>query len=173
MTPADVQSGLIRKRHEAMLSALPLFEAINKRYSEVFGRSYKAVDAQIPKGAKTVVLAAGSTAETVRWSLSQLSNVGLIQLRMFRPFPAEQLCSMLEAEKIEKVVVIDRNCSTGMGGIFAQELRAALYGMNNPPAVHDLILAGGVDFTLPMLKRMLDSETDNNMVSQQWGVDFR
>jgi pyruvate ferredoxin oxidoreductase alpha subunit len=172
MTPADVQSGLIRKRHETMLSALALFEAINKRFSEVFGRSYKAVDAQIPKGAKTVVLAAGSTAETVRWSLPQLNDVGLIQLRMFRPFPAEQLSAILETEKIEKVVVIDRNCSTGMGGIFAQELRAALYGMHNPPAVHDLILAGGVDLTLPMLKKMLESETDNKMVSQQWGVDF-
>ena len=173
MTSADDQSELIRKRHETMFSALALFEAINKRFSEIFGRSYKAVDAQIPKGAKTVVLAAGSTAETMRWSLPQLNDVGLIQLRIFRPFPAEQLCAILEANKIEKVVVIDRNCSTGMGGIFAQELRAALYGMHNPPAVHDLILAGGVDFTLPMLKRMLDSGMDGKQVREQWGVDFR
>lgn len=74
---------------------------------------------------------------------------------------------------MERVVVIDRNCSVGMGGIFAQELRAAIYGMTNPPAVDDLILAGGVDLTVKMLENMLDSRSAESRVGQKWGTDLQ
>ncbi|MGM0689075.1 MAG: pyruvate ferredoxin oxidoreductase [Bacillota bacterium] len=172
LTTGENQLLLVKNRHESMLRAPAVFEDINKRFEEIFGRSYKPIDSVIPTGAKTVFLAAGSTSETVRWSLPQLDNAGLIQLRMFRPFPAEALCSVIEAHDIEKVIVVDRNCSTGMGGIFAQELRAALYGMEKPPVVHDMILAGGVDLTLPMLENILVSGPLENRVDEKWGVDL-
>jgi len=173
LTTGEDQMLLVRNRHATMLRAPAVFEEINRRFEEIFGRSYKVIDCLIPTGAKTVFLAAGSTSETVRWSLPKLNNAGLIQLRMFRPFPAEQLCSVLEAHDVEKVVVVDRNCSTGMGGIFAQELRSALYTMEKPPVVQDMILAGGVDLTLEMLEKMLDSGSDENSTEDRWGVDLK
>jgi pyruvate/2-oxoacid:ferredoxin oxidoreductase alpha subunit len=172
MTTGDNQLLLVRKRHEDMLKAPALFEEINSRFENIFGRSYKAVDSVIPPGAKTVIIAAGATAETVRWSLPQLKKTGLIQLRMFRPFPSDQLCALLAEHEIEKIVVVDRNCSTGMGGIFAQELKSALYGMPDRPAVHDMVLAGGVDLTTPMLINMLDSSPPESLVGQKWGVEL-
>jgi pyruvate/2-oxoacid:ferredoxin oxidoreductase alpha subunit len=46
------------------------------------------------------------------------------------------------------VAVIDRNISYGHGGIFASELKAALYGMPNPPTVFPFIIGlGGRDVT--------------------------
>lgn len=173
LTTSETQLGLIRRRHEDMLRAPALFDQINDRFAQIFGRSYKVIDSVIPPGSKTVILTVGATAETVRWCLPKLKDIGLIQLRMFRPFPAEQLGSLLKAHEVERVVVIDRNCSVGMGGIFAQELRAAIYGMTNPPAVDDLILAGGVDLTVKMLENMLDSRSVESRVGQKWGTDLQ
>ncbi len=173
LTTGDNQVKLIRNRHEAMLRAPDLFKTINSKFAETFGRSYGVIDSVIPPGAKTVILAAGATAETVRWSLPKLDNTGFIQLRMFRPFPREEICSVLETHGVEKVVVIDRNCSTGMGGIFAQELRSAVYDLNNPPAVQDIILAGGIDLTFEMLESIIKEDKYQGQVEQIWGVDLK
>lgn len=172
LSTGETQLELVRRRHLDTLKAPRLFEKINDRFEQVFGRRCKIIDTEIPPGAKTVFLAAGSTAETVRWYLPELGGAGLIQLRMFRPFPAEQLLAVFENHEIERVVVIDRNCSTGMGGIFAQELRAALYKMKKRPAVQDLVLAGGVDLTEQMLIGMLGSAPPAGRMEERWGVDL-
>ena len=55
--------------------------------------------------------------------------------------------------KAEKVAVLDRNCSFGAGGIFAQEVRAALYNAPEHPPVADFLLGfpyqavGGIGYT--------------------------
>ncbi len=173
LTTGDNQVHLIRNRHDTMLRAPEVFQRINERFKETFDRSYGVIDSVIPPGVKTVFLAAGATAETVRWSLPKLKEAGLIQLRMFRPFPGAELRSVLEAHGVEKVIVIDRNCSTGMGGIFAQELRSAIYDLKKPPAVQDIILAGGIDLTYEMLETIIREAKTEGHVEQKWGVDLK
>ncbi len=173
LTTGDNQILLVRNRHESMIKALDLFKQVNKKFEGYFARSYKAVDSVIPPGSKTVFVAAGSTVETIRWALPGLKDCGLIQLRMFRPYPAEELCAVLEAHDVERVIVVDRNCSIGMGGIFSQELKAALYNMENPPIVEDLLLAGGIDLTIDMLHRVLETTAEGKNADQKWGVDVR
>ncbi|MGM0653097.1 MAG: pyruvate ferredoxin oxidoreductase [Bacillota bacterium] len=173
LVTGEVQAELVRNRHEAMLQAPKLFKEINLRFAKTFRRSYGVIDSVIPPGAKTVIFAAGATSETARWLLPELDNTGLVQLRMFRPFPREDLCNLFEAHDIEQVVVVDRNCSTGMGGILAQELQAAVYGMEKPPAVKDLILAGGIDLTPEMLLKALRENERAEKVEYKWGVDLR
>ena len=65
---------------------------------------------------------------------------------MFRPFPVDALRQVLGAKP--KVAVVDRNCSFGASGIFAQELRAALYNAESPPRIFGYIAGlGGRDVT--------------------------
>jgi len=72
--------------------------------------------------------------------------VGLCRLRMFRPFPAEEIGKILS--KAKKVAVLDRDNSLGAGGIVAQELKAALYGAAKKPRVFEFIAGlGGKDIT--------------------------
>ncbi|MDW7739529.1 MAG: pyruvate ferredoxin oxidoreductase [Bacillota bacterium] len=173
LTAGENQHLLVRKRHEDMLKALNLLEKINEDYHKIFGRSYKAVYAEIPEGAETAVVAAGATAETVRWNLPKLTGTGLIQLRMFRPFPSDQLCKIFSDHKIKRLIVIDRNCSTGVGGIFAQEIKSAIYKMDKPPVVNDLILAGGIDLTGDMLKKVIEDSHLADKSEDKWGVDIQ
>ncbi len=153
--PGEKQLGLVRLRHQAMLRAPELFLKINERFAGYFGRQYGILEVEIPEGAKRVIVTAGAMSETVRAVLPELSGTGLIQLRMFRPFPVEQLRKIVTEKEIEELLVIDRNCSTGMGGIFAQEVRAALYGIDREPQVHNISLAGGVDLTPAMLHKIV------------------
>ncbi len=172
LSPGEVQIELVKRRHEDMLRAPAVFEEINKRYLETFGRSYKIIKASIPSGAKTAFLTAGSTAETIEWFLPELKGSGLIQLRMFRPFPVELLCNIISEHNLERIVVVDRNCSTGVGGIFAQEVKAAVYGISRPPVIQDLVLAGGVDLTKELLDKILQAYPEEGLVDQKWGVEL-
>jgi pyruvate/2-oxoacid:ferredoxin oxidoreductase alpha subunit len=173
MTPAETQHKLVRLRHETMQEAPALYEKINEEFMELFERSYSVVEPLIPEGSTTLIFAAGATAETVRWSLPELENTGMIQLRMFRPFPAALICEIIENSEVEQIVVIDRNCSSGVGGIFTQELKAAFYEQEQPPAIHELNLAGGIDLTCDMLKQMLSSLQVTEKTGQQWGGDIK
>jgi len=173
MTPAETQHRLIRQRHETMNRAPALFEKINEEFMELFGRKHGVVEPVIPEGSRTLIIAAGAMAETVKWSLPELEDTGMIKLRMFRPFPADQVCKIAASHAVEKIVVIDRNCSTGMGGIFSQELKAVFYGQPQPPVIHELNLAGGIDLTCSMLKQMLASLQVVEKSGQTWGGELK
>jgi pyruvate/2-oxoacid:ferredoxin oxidoreductase alpha subunit len=70
--------------------------------------------------------------------------VGLLKLRLFRPFPVQALRAALAG--VPEVLVLDRNHSPGCGGVLHQELRAALYGMDRAPAVRGVLAGvGGVN----------------------------
>jgi pyruvate/2-oxoacid:ferredoxin oxidoreductase alpha subunit len=76
-------------------------------------------------------------------------------MRLFRPFPKEDLRKALRG--LKKAVVIDRNLSPGAGGIFAQEIRASLYGTRRRiPVVNVIGGLGGVDVTVDHLDRLVD-----------------
>jgi 2-oxoisovalerate ferredoxin oxidoreductase alpha subunit len=166
---------LVKNRYDAMLRAPEVFAGINKQFKKVFGRSYKEVEENIPTGAKKAFMAVGALAETVQWFLPDLKDTGLIKLRMFRPFPADQLCAIVEKYQLEEIIVLDRNYSLGSGGIFAQELAQALYRLPTKPVIRDLVLTGGIDLTGEMLLRMIDAErADNNFpYLKVWGDDLK
>jgi pyruvate/2-oxoacid:ferredoxin oxidoreductase alpha subunit len=172
LSTGETHLKLVKGRHQAMLRLPALFKEINEAFSQQFGRSYKIIETEIPSGAKRAIITVGATTETVKWALPVLAETGLIQLRMFRPFPAAEICKIVEENGLTELLVIDRNCSVGMGGIFAQELRSALYEMNKPPLLRSLILAGGVDLTEKMLLDLLQTRGDEESFALRWGDEF-
>jgi pyruvate/2-oxoacid:ferredoxin oxidoreductase alpha subunit len=85
----------------------------------------------------------GSAREAVDMLRAQGQQVGLLKVKIFRPFPVSALREALNG--VPRVLVLDRNYSPGMGGILHQELRSALYGVTRPPLVHGLLAGvGGV-----------------------------
>ena len=171
LSKGENQLELVRKRHEDMLKAPGVFTKINEKYRQVFGRSYQTVAATIPDGAKTAFITAGSNSETVKWLLPELHGCGLIQLRMFRPFPAEKLTRLVEKYSLDRLIVVDRNCTIGTGGYLAQETRAALYELKARPSIKELILAGGIDLTEEMLFQAVKEDPAAGLREQRWGVD--
>jgi pyruvate/2-oxoacid:ferredoxin oxidoreductase alpha subunit len=84
-------------------------------------------------------------------------KVGLLKIKMFRPFPTRALREALAG--LPRVAVLDRNISPGHGGIFAEELRSALYDVAESlrPRVDGYVIGlGGRDVTPAVIGECLD-----------------
>jgi pyruvate/2-oxoacid:ferredoxin oxidoreductase alpha subunit len=137
-----------REMEQAMQDALVAAQEADRAWGEITGRSWGLVERYRCDGAQTVVVALGSMCGTARDAVDELraagEAVGLVKIRLFRPFPQEALRIALGG--VRDVVVLDRNHSPGLGGIVNQEVRAALYGLETPPRVHGVLAGvGGVN----------------------------
>lgn len=141
---------LKRERHEEMMNAMNVADEIDEEFRARFGRGYGIVEGYRCEGAELVLLTSGTLSGTARISIDMLRDsgiaAGVVKVRMFRPFPAERIARA--ACGAPKIAVIDRNLSPGAGGIFAQELKAGLYGGGYAPEIIGYVGGlGGGDFT--------------------------
>jgi len=67
-------------------------------------------------------------------------KVGLLKIRVFRPFPSEEIAKMLS--HVKRIAVLDKNISLGAKGATAMEVRDALYGSTIPVKGYVLGLGG-------------------------------
>jgi pyruvate/2-oxoacid:ferredoxin oxidoreductase alpha subunit len=147
-------------RHDmaaAMDMALATFSRIEDDYERIFGRRYGAVEAIACEDAEIVFVTSGTITSTARLVLENLrgrgEKLGILKIRLFRPFPVDEIRRALEGSK--KIAVIDRNFSFGAGGIFAQEVRAALCNAPTQAPVFGYIAGiGGRDVTPEVLEEI-------------------
>jgi pyruvate/2-oxoacid:ferredoxin oxidoreductase alpha subunit len=147
---------------KAMEGAVGAYVETDAEFGRRFGRSYgicEVVPAREGARAPMALLTTGSVTGTARATLPELAKRGfeadLVKLKLFRPFPAEELRRVLGP--YGKVAVLDRNLSPGIGGIFAQEIRAALAPLSSRPEVHSFIAGlGGRDITPDTLAKIVE-----------------
>lgn len=149
------------KIHEAMNQAKEVAVQADLEFKEVFDRNYGVLEAYKLDDAEYVVVSAGATTSMMRVLVDNYREkgvkVGLMKIKMFRPFPTEMVREWLAGRK--KVGVLDRNISFGATGIFFQELKAALYKekKSGNPAVFGYIMGlGGRDITMQHLGEMME-----------------
>jgi len=141
----------------SMNSVKEIAARVDHEFREEFGRGYGIIEPVLLDDAETVLVTAGSIASTARVALRVLREqghrVGLLKLRLFRPFPVEAIQQTLKGKK--KIAVIDRNISVGGGGIFCQELRAALVHSQDHPLTFSYIAGiGGTDVNPEVIERI-------------------
>ncbi|HHV21574.1 MAG TPA: pyruvate:ferredoxin (flavodoxin) oxidoreductase, partial [Propionibacterium sp.] len=89
------------------------------RFAERTGRHYHLVDYHGAEDADRVIVVMGSGAETVRETVEHLlakgEKVGMVHIRLYRPFPTEQVLAAVPA-CCRKVAVLDRTKEPGSGG---------------------------------------------------------
>jgi pyruvate/2-oxoacid:ferredoxin oxidoreductase alpha subunit len=156
-----VSSELYRKyKHMAqgsMDSVKEVATKVDQEFRKEFGRGYGIVEPIMVEDAEIVVVTAGSITSTTRMVLTDLRKqghkIGLLKIRLFRPFPVEAVRNALKGK--EKIAVIDRNISLGSGGIFCQELRAALIHSPDHPLTYGYIAGvGGTDVTPEVIQKI-------------------
>lgn len=148
-------------QQEAMRQVPRVLETIEADWSRLFGRSYGAVESYRAEGADLLLVTTGTVTSTARYVVDQRraagEKIGLVKIKMFRPFPTEQL--RLALAGVDKVAVLDRNVSPGHGGIFAEELRSALYDLPNEdrPQIFGFVLGlGGRDITPAVIDEVIE-----------------
>jgi pyruvate/2-oxoacid:ferredoxin oxidoreductase alpha subunit len=120
---------------------------VDEEWGQRFGRRYGAVESHRTEGADLVLVVSGTVASSARQVVDLLrekgEKVGLVKARLFRPFPTGAMRQALAG--VPQVAVLDRDISPGHCGIFAEEIRAALYDLEpgRRPAVHGYIVGPG------------------------------
>jgi len=156
----------------AMDDALIRFGEIEDAFAAQFNRRYGPVEAIECEDAEIIFVTTGTVTSTCRLALQDLrakgEKAGILKIKLLRPFPCERIREELKAAK--KVAVIDRNFSFGAGGIFAQEVRAALCNTPEHPPVFGFIAGiGGRDVTPEMLTEIY-RQTKNSDAPQKESV---
>ncbi len=132
-------------RQIAMENAVEIVESIDKEYEEQFGRGYGLFETYRLEDAEIVLVTAGTIGSTARVTVDGLrekgKKVGMLRVRLFRPFPKARLIESLRNAK--KIAVIDRNISLGQEGIFCEELKSVLYSRVRDIPVFGFVLGLG------------------------------
>ncbi|NQT71383.1 MAG: pyruvate ferredoxin oxidoreductase [Chloroflexi bacterium] len=129
-------------------------------FEKVFGRRYSPIETYQADDAETLLLTMGSLSETASLAVDNMreqgKKVGLVKIRLWRPFPFEEFRKTVKNANV--LVVLDRCLSFGgPGGPVASEVRSALYDQANRPKVVSLIGGlGGRDVTPQNFEYMVD-----------------
>jgi pyruvate ferredoxin oxidoreductase alpha subunit len=146
----EVYMELRYKIQQAMEEALEHFEQTESEFHELFGRSYGLIEAYRLEDAEVALVTSGTVTSTAREVVDELRDenhkIGLVKIRLFRPFPANHIRQALA--HVSKIAVVDRNISFGAGGIFAQELKCVLHHSESRQSVFGFVAGlGGRDIT--------------------------
>ena len=149
--PLDLQDYYFehkRQQVEAMKYAKDAILKVADEFAELSGRKYGLFESYRLEDAEIAAVVLGSTAGTAKAVVDNLREdgikAGMLKLRSFRPFPAEELLEALKDMKA--IAVMDRSDSFGaMGGPVFAELRSAFYGKSDVPIVNHIYGLGGRD----------------------------
>jgi pyruvate ferredoxin oxidoreductase alpha subunit len=125
-------------------------------FNKSFGRQYLAVEKYHSDGAKVLIMTMGSSGETASVAIDELREegmeVGQVRLRLWRPFPFEELRAAVKDADV--LIVMDRALSYGgPGGPVASEVKAALYNQAKKPKIVSYVISlGGRDTTVSDFK---------------------
>lgn len=149
-----------RKAHEvALTGAMPTILKGWAEFEEVFGRSYKPVETYKLEDASVALLTMGSIGETAEMVVDELRDagkpVGLVKLRLWRPFPFAEVRQAVR--HLERLIVLDRSLSTGGPGPVCSEVRSALFREPKKPDVIGFVAGlGGRDIMPEHFQYMIE-----------------
>lgn len=161
----DVYMEIRKKLQDAHDQTKILVNETGTSFGESFDRSYGAVEAIDCDDAEIVLVTSSSTTSPARLVIRELRakgvKIGLLKMRLFRPFPVEDVRRALFGAK--KAAVIDRNISFGKGGIFADEIRGAIANEPEAPLVYGYVTGlGGRDITPELIHEIVQDTRDRS-----------
>ena len=144
--------------HQALLNAKQEIISAADDWAKISGRAGPALlEANGPDEARIGILIMGSVYGTLadaRNHYTDLEPIRLIKLRAFRPFPVKALQEACKG--LDELIVLDRALSPGSGGILGNEVRAALYEIDNAPRIHNFAIGlGGRDVPMDTLPKLI------------------
>ncbi len=116
-----------------------IVESYMKEITKLTGREYNCFDYYGAADAERVIVAMGSVTDLIEETVDYLNakgeKVGLIKVRLFRPFSNERLIKAMP-KTVKKVAVLDRTKEPGAAGEpLYLEVKNAFYGLENAPVI--------------------------------------
>ncbi|MCR4896099.1 MAG: pyruvate ferredoxin oxidoreductase [Lachnospiraceae bacterium] len=137
---------------QAMINAKQVILDVAADFAKTFGRSYGFFESYRMEDAEIAMVIMGSSAGTAKACVDALRaegvKAGLVKLRVFRPFPGEELAAALQHCKA--VAIMDKSEGfSSMGGPLFAETAGAVLNLEHHPRMIDIVYGlGGRDFTV-------------------------
>ncbi len=145
----DIFTETMKAKDAALINAKKTIVKIWNEWGRQFGRHYHPVETYKNRGAETMILTMGSMGETASVAVDELKkkgqSIGLVKIRLWRPFPLEELRAAIQGCKT--LIVMDRAVSFGgAGGPLATEIKSLLFHDRERPRIVNYIMGlGGRD----------------------------
>lgn len=157
-------------QHEALLRARHVLKETFKEFGQKFGRHYDLVETYRVDDADLVVVALGTMAGVIREAVDEYREkgikLGMLKLRIFRPFPDEEIREALKG--VPKVLVVERFNSPGSHGVTYTELRSALY--REKPLVSSVVITSS-ELYPEDVRKIVDIALDRNDEFEEWYIE--
>ena len=150
--PLDLQSYLFEhkaQQAEAMRNAKKVIKEVSKEFEELTGRKYGFFEEYKTEDADIVIVAMNSTAGTAKFTADQLRKqgvkAGVLKIRVFRPFPGEEIAKALS--KAKAVAVLDKaDGLNAVGGPLFTDITSAMQvNKISVPTINYIYGIGGRD----------------------------
>ena len=143
----------------AIENAHKVINDIAKEYAALTGREYHMIEEYMMEDAEYAIVIIGSSAGTAKEACRVLRakgiKVGVIKIRVFRPFPAKEIAEALK--NVKAVALMDKVDSfSNCGGPLGAEVRAAMYGHCDALAVNYVYGLGGRDVRVESIVSVYD-----------------
>ena len=161
--PLDVQSYLFEHKYqqaEAMRNAKKVILEVAKDFEKMTGRKYSFFEEYRMEDAEIAVVCMNSTAGTTKTVVDELREkgikAGMVKVRVFRPFPAEEIAEALG--NLKAVAIMDKADSlNAMGGALFEDVTSSMYtAKKQVPAVSYVYGIGGRDTTSNNIHEVFD-----------------
>ena len=150
--PLDLQAYLFEhkaQQSEAMRNAKQVILDVSKDFEKMTGRSYGLFEEYQLEDAEVAIVCMNSTAGTTKFVVDNLRakgiKAGLLKIRVYRPFPVEEIAKALS--HIKAIAILDKADSlNAAGGALLEDVTSAMYVNNiHVPAVNYIYGIGGRD----------------------------
>lgn len=159
-------------QNEAMYAALEEIKKIHAEFSKKFKRAYGNGLIQMYKmeDAEYALIGMGTLCSTAREVIDALrkegKKVGLIKIKTYRPFPAEDIIKY--TDKLKAAAVIDRDISLGQEGALYTDVKAALQGKTNLIVNSFIAGLGGRDIKIEHIRQAFDKTISSKKELKGW-----
>ncbi|MDR3196194.1 MAG: hypothetical protein LBT58_05415 [Endomicrobium sp.] len=147
----DLQDYYFEHRYQlaqAMRDSKDIILDVAKEFEKTFGRKYEMYEKFMLDDAEIAIVVIGSTAGTAKVVVNELREkgvkAGLLKIRVFRPFPTEQIAKDLA--HVKAIAVLDRadSCSGAFAPLYS-DVASSLYaaGVAAPKVVNYIYGLGG------------------------------
>ena len=152
--PLDLQAYLFEHKYqqaEAMKKAKDVILNVSKDFEELTGRKYSFFEEYRLDDAEFAIVCMNSTAGTIKAVVDELRakgiKAGLLKIRVFRPFPADEVANALG--HLKAVAILDKADSlNAIGGALFEDVTSSMYvNGKNVPAINYIYGIGGRDTT--------------------------
>jgi len=156
----EIYSEARKQLEVALLNSKPVIIEAWQEFARIFGRKYQPIETYRIEDAEVILITMGSLTETAMLAVDELRDkgekVGLVYIRLWRPFPHEEFWEAVKNAKI--LAILDRAIvyGTNSGPVYT-EIRSSLYDVKEKPFIQGFVAGlGGRDVPVERFFEMVE-----------------